>query len=826
MSIFLNTYIPTKNKPSKIFWVFLIGIVLVIISWFYVERQVKFYVEDKLKKYDKGEIFIESLSISMFQNFPNVAINLEGFSLKEKKSQIRLETLTLVLDSKSLFGSKAIIKKIYAKNGFLHIFNEKPRNIAELLRNSLDKFPELKGIFLDNVILKFQNPHKKQLWDIDFKKLYLFITKQNEDRSLQIKSEAKVQELRFERFKEGNVFLENCELTLNLKGSFQKKEGKLILFSENSILDATDIFFKININPKNLALRIQTDKAVFERTMLWIPPRFHQYAKGHISKGFFHVDFDLLAKWQSDEQPKIRVDFKAKNVSIYHIESQDFIPEITVKGYYHNGSPANRNNSIIHIEKLDFRKGKYQGEGQIHIEDFDLYKVKIELSGLLNLQHFHSLYPLAAVEYLKGNAFLDIKAEGQFVVKDQEQAIFKSTGKVQLNDVGFKLKSINIPIDKTSGVVSIHDRNILIDSLILFTPKSDLMLSGEMIEGVPFLMYNQGKLQLKAEVNSKHIDLDELLLLNNSTANTNQKKEITDYRLSITPLLDIDFIGKVQSLNFEKLQAKDLDFEMLVKDEQLFLKYLKMKTLEGDISLNATVDTRPEELLKVQFDVDLNNINIHSFFDVFYNFGQDLLEAKHLSGRLSTQFDFSGYFDKSLEITTKNLNARIQVDLQEGVLKDFEPLISLTKTFLKFKDFSQIEFAPIQNTFYIKENNFIISPMRVVSEEFAFEVEGNYKVNKSLDVRLTIPKSNFRKSAENISFDKNDLLKLQIKGSLDDLKFYNLNTIQKKKEKEEQKKERILQSRKQEAIEEERQHFQEKREYLKQKRDSLNSLED
>jgi hypothetical protein len=158
------------------------------------------------------------------------------------------------------------------------------------------------------------------------------------------------------------------------------------------------------------------------------------------------------------------------------------------------------------------------------------------------------------------------------------------------------------------------------------------------------------------------------------------------------------------------------------------------------MSLHGTLTSLSDNNNDVDVQANLNNVNVSKLFSAFDNFGLSSLHAENLKGRLTCNTQLHAVLDDESRLIPSSLSGKIDLSLLNGELINFEPLQKMAVFVLKKRDFSNVEFAEIKNTFDINGRMVTINKMEVQSSVLGLFVEGMYDIKgANTDLVVQVP---------------------------------------------------------------------------------------
>ena len=186
--------------------------------------------------------------------------------------------------------------------------------------------------------------------------------------------------------------------------------------------------------------------------------------------------------------------------------------------------------------------------------------------------------------------------------------------------------------------------------------------------------------------------------------------------------------------------------------------------------------------IMMQWNTDIKNIDIKKLFYTFNNFGQTFILDKHMKGKITAKVDFQSEWSKNFDFDEKKLVAKANIEVLDGELTDFEPMLKLSD-FILVRELKHIRFSRLYNEIYVKDQKITVPQMTINSSAISIDLSGeqyfNYDINYHVRVLLSdiLAKSAKKAKRENEEFGvieddgsgKVNLF-LLIKGNVDDYK--------------------------------------------------------
>lgn len=772
-----------------------------------LEGALKEEIQQALEKQMQADIQLSEVTVSPFWYFPYVAITLNDLEIQKKgskKSLISAKEMSFNLRWAELIQGKYTVRSIHLVDGTISLYqNSETDNFRLKFKQSQQaKSPKIhfnvRKVRLKNVQFLYENNIRKSTMAFKFVNTRFRLYEKNNSIQVYVDRKMKIDSLALNRWRKDNSLLRNKEVLLDLQVDYDK-EKHILSFQPNSTIwfgqDALNLEGNIETQgKKKINLNLQSQDFTFTKAFYLMPRRYEKIAKQYESGGDFSVDITLKGSIARDDYIQVVADYSCKNAWAIHKVTGTKVNYVSLNGRYDTGEIPTPYNGSLSFNDIEGMMNEKPVSGNIFISNFREPYIDLKAKACVNLKQFFETFPPAALLDLYGLLDLDISFKGNLAAlkTDPDKANIKLKGYLNFQNVGLQFKKIGIPLYNINGFLKANNKVVKVSNFSLKAGKSNLSLNGQMDDLASFLFSNHHKLKIRGQFHSSFLDLDELLKLN---ANKPTKKSIAiqlrnitndslSYNLNISSVLELDLLGKIDTLVFRDFQGFDVKTNTLIRNKIMEVRNLNMQTLGGEAQVKGKIDVTDLKHQKVDIFADLQNIDIKHFFSSFDNFSQDFLLDKHLEGKLSTQIKIQTEMDNQLDLDMETMNATVNIDLQNGALTKFPPMVNIP-LLGKHRELKNVKFGEIQTTFKVENNIFVVPYLEIASNVFRFTIQGEYDIDRAVNFNFQIPMANFFVDHP-LSMEEAHsgiILDLQLVGPLDKLKIVNLN----KKRKEEEK---------------------------------------
>lgn len=537
------------------------------------------------------------------------------------------------------------------------------------------------------------------------------------------------------------IFIDND--ILYRKDYYKIRKGKLK--TDNIVFNIKGDYIKDG-SPK-INLEISSNKAPLLKLLLLFPDYLEFLKKGFLLSGRTNFRTILSGNLSSNYSPHITAEFNVFNGAIINKKTKEKLSGITLTGSYTNGKHNNSITSSIKISdfKASARNSKFYGD--FRIRNLISPIVYLKLSGSIMLEDLNRFISLDTIEYINGSINIEMESQGNISdISKIDKVDFLGLNKkctLNISDVNFKLSGSKFDIENINGEVLIQDE-IKFKNLSFIIKENDFLVNGIFNNLFEFLFLKDSRLNFRADINSNSINLENLLFEDQVNTSKNQKPVIFS---SKEVFFNSDF--SIKNFVFKKFNATNISGNINYQPEIITVESFYLNSFNGTLKGNGAVLRQPDNFI-IHCQSDLESINIKELFYSFNNFGQDFIVDTNLNGDLSGEISFSTQWDKEYKLINESVNADCNINIQNGELIEFTPLIGLSK-FIAVDELRHVKFKNLNNEILIKDKTIIIPEMDIYSSALNISALGIHRFDNSYDYRITVSLSDilFKKARDN-----------------------------------------------------------------------------
>ncbi len=720
---------------------------------YYYHDKVKEYVVGELNKQLNTEIIIDGKDIdfTILKSFPYASVDfknvkaLEVIESKNKDTLFKAGKISFQFNIVDILKKKYHVKKIKIEDVDLKIHIDKSgRDNYHFWKPSADTGSAafsfaLEKIVLNKIHFSYKDYKTSKYLDVLIKQSTISGNFSNSNYSLEATSDLFVNQIKIE----GSSFLRkkniHAELDLtvdNTMPSYKIKKGKIkienLLFEVfgNVINSAKDPIVNIGIRGKDMDI---------QSVLSLIPNQYKGKINEYESKGEFYFNATVQGCLSKNKTPQIKADFGIKNADITQIKDNIVLHHVNLAGRYSNGNTDKSEASLFELIPFSATIDEGTIAGDLVLRNFNNPSVSTKIKANISLEKLQRFIKIDTIETISGQLKIDASFTGnekEFNTNNYQNVT--TTGILAITDMNVKLKNNALIFTDINGDFTFDNNDLAVNTMTGKVSSSDFELKGFFRNCIGYLLKRNQDVIVEATLNSKNINLNELLANKEEDAKIKSK-----YKLIFSEHVNLILNSEIQHLTFRKFDAVNIKGLVKLKDKKLTIDPLTLTTMSGSITTSGLVDGSDSTKLLITCFSDVSNINITRMFTSFENFGETAIMDKNIKGTGTAKIQFAAELSPELEINLNKLYAGLDLSIENGELNNVESMKSLSR-FIDLKELENVRFASFKNQLEVKNKIITIPKMELKSNAINFMISGthtfdneiNYKIKLSLNELL------------------------------------------------------------------------------------------
>ncbi|MDX2195895.1 MAG: AsmA-like C-terminal region-containing protein [Cytophagales bacterium] len=695
-----------------------------------------------------AKVLADSITLEFIDTYPDFAITFHDFVIYEsiplsQKIFARGRKAYFYFSIKDFLMQRYTIKKFHVVDAdFNFIINKNGQENYNIFKISNTTSQESKIYFnlkdckITDTHIKYTDEINNNIYDIQAynAEANMKLIDANWDISLH-------SELLIKKFKTGKwEFFKEKNATLGGKLTYNEAQN-LYTFNKN-ILTVQNARFSLDgkyIQSKNpyLELHFAEENGNIQTIMSFLPPNIAKGLEGYKSKGDIIFKGKVAGNIGRNTKPMLEVFFGCENAVFYHPDLDKKIENVSFKGYYHNGVKAPDKLSYITIDPIN---ATFEGEtvtGKFKLTDLANPHISASLKGSITLPVLKSVVKLNEYEKAEGRIQFDIEFEGDAQkIKQNDYTGVKANGYLKLNNIEISNAKSGIQLQKLNGEMQVQKSKIVIPQITFTSFDSDIEYSGELNNIYNYIMNASEALEIDGDIKSKMLNINNFMDTTTAKNNSNPIMFPKNINLNLT--------AKAGKLIYRHHILHNLSAGLVMYNNILTVNDLKTKYLGGNVALQLRAIGAKDSTCQIECSLDMDKIGIDSIFYKFADFNQSFITHNNIKGTLKCNIQSVVLINKYGEIVPRSITCEADMQLNKGVLKNFEPMMQLSK-FVNEVSLREIKFSELKNKFLIAGKKIYIPEMQIKSSINTITLMGEHSFDNEYVYKLKIPVKNYKR---------------------------------------------------------------------------------
>ncbi|MGB8195164.1 MAG: AsmA-like C-terminal region-containing protein [Chitinophagaceae bacterium] len=748
------------------------AVLIMLLLWAAIYIYVRFNKAELLIKVSKaanerlrGQLIIKDLGVNFLVNFPYVTLRLDSVSLRDsmysthKHELLQANKLFVSAPTMQLLTGKIHPSKIVMEQGQIFLFTDGNTYTNRYLSSAKDTSKSFTGSLPDRIVLKnmrlvMYDIPKKKLHEIYVRKMNCGIDESSGGFNLKTKLDATIYNLMF------NLDKGSYAKDKTIKGDFRLRfdTATRVLTAKNAELNIAGQPFVINAgfhfdSVKNFTLQFASNRIAFRQIIGLVPAA--------MAKKLDSVDFTKPIKITADLAGRtVFRDTPVVNINIWVNDNEVKTPSgnfqnCSFHAIFNNhitGTSKTDENSAIRITGL---KADWEGiplsSDTIDILNLKYPVVTCDIQSNTDLSKLDDVIGTESFRFIKGDARAKIYYHGP--VGDSAKVSPYISGSFSFSNAEIEYLPRNIKLSEFNGDIIFDSSDIRFKSLKGKVQQMPITINAEIKNFFSLMDIDPGKLQLTSTIYMPALDVQQFksfLGQRTKAAARKAKARLTRLSNSIDRFMDLCNMNtslQADRVSYKNFLATDVKANVLLANNAWQFNQVALRHADGSLNLDGALENVQGNNSNLNMRAKLQGINISKLFRAFNNFGLDDISSENIRGLLTTDIRLTGIINNnSAAIVPSSLQGTIDLSLMKGELINFEPLQKMSFFLLKKRDFSNLEFAELKNTFELKGQSIIINRMEIQSTALSMYVEGLYDMKgDSTDLVIQVPLNNLKK---------------------------------------------------------------------------------
>lgn len=780
-----------------------------VAAYLYANQQnIKQYALDELNKQLTSKIAVEQMQLALFEQFPQVSLDLENVSIedpsKQHKHLLQSGHIYVGFNLFDIIRKTYRIKQLSFENGELNLLiDQKGKYNFDIFKTQSKQEPNtflvnLDLVALNNMAISYHDLSAKQWYETVITHLELNGNFSDKGEMMNAKGT-----LLAKRIQTNNLSLfKNKLIALDIALDLNHATKTYSLKKGNIDIDKLKLEVKGSISSKPKTTHLNLTFGARElniQDLLSLVPAQIELPENVISKGQVYFTGAIQGEAGVKTSPKIAFKFGVKNGEL-NLNKGIALQGLSLEGEMNNGTKNNAQTSYISLKNVAFHLGQGAVKGELRLENFIQPNLTTTLAGELNATDVINFIGKETIEQANGTVKFDMNFNGLIAHLNRNGWLKNNaSGSLDMNLNNLKWKGADKTIQHVTANLQLANTDAKINQFDATIDQSDIHVSGTLNNLIPYLLINGEKLHAKIDYNSSYMDIKHFMFP--STGTDSIQKE----GIALPENIEIDARLKANQIVYQLFSASNVQASLHWIGKSIQVTDFKAETMGGSLKLSGQVDNANDGRFLITTTALLNGIDINNLFKSCGDFGQQEITQKHVKGKLSGEVNLASVWSKDLICDLNKLYVLGKINITNGELNNYEPLNALGK-YIDVNELRNLKFADLSNTIEIKNKVIYIPQFDIKNNALNLTLSGSHSFENMVDYRMKIKLSELLKNKrrankpatnefneEEPTADKGANLYLSMKGPINNVKitYDKIGTTQKIKQELKQEQQNI-----------------------------------
>ncbi|MBX7142606.1 MAG: AsmA-like C-terminal region-containing protein [Chitinophagales bacterium] len=310
---------------------------------------------------------------------------------------------------------------------------------------------------------------------------------------------------------------------------------------------------------------------------------------------------------------------------------------------------------------------------------------------------------------------------------------------------GYHFRNVN-------GHLRFNENDLRIDSIALAVNGNSARIAGNAKYFITFLFIPSINAIVNLDVKADTVNFNSF----KKPVTTTEVKEAVRKRSAaqfipstidwMTNHVELNLNINAAAVRYKRLLTTNVSGHVLIAPDFVRINDAFMNTSGGAFKLNAAINGLTKKKHEVELTANIRDASINELMYSFNNFGQDAMTSNNIFGIINADVSFSAKLNEKYDVVGPSMKGSITTSIKNGSLRNIATLQNISKYVFKNRDFSNIQFADMQNNFELNGTMMNLNEVQILSSVVTLFVEGQYDFNKNkTDLLFTIPFSNLKR---------------------------------------------------------------------------------
>jgi len=739
------------------------------------QREIMDAVTQILEESIHGELHIGNYDVTIFHSFPSISISLSNIlvygpsDLPYRDPILQAERISVNVEPLKLLQREIKMKSVDIINGRITIFRTSTgySNLEVFAGTPSDTLDHRENLLLDmkkirmiNTVASYTDSLRGKYFSVRFIVTENSVTGSDSSIQFRVKGELMTFGLQFDSIQ--GAFMRDVLARADVSLQLNPKQSLLVINPSTMRSEKSNINFSGRARlgrAGQLELQIQSDPIDFDEGLSILSDTLAKRIKRYkVDKPVYLKAHIRQLSPRTPPEVDVNFSFERGNAKV----GQVILEDMSMDGAFTNHIDAalgnDDRNSQIKIVSMHGLLNSLPMKGAATLDNLMDPTLKLQATFDFDLQKLSDRLETAGIGFEGGHFKSTFSYTGKLdEYLDETSFQYNGTldGEASIVDGAITYKASKLKLDHINAAFAFTEKKFEIQSLAVQQGKNKININGSISDFIPFFTTLETTGKVNLTITSPRLDpsgfINRRKVKQTTLAKTKSKQKISDVLEVLNKKVQFDIDFHVDEFVNGRLKASKLQGQLTLINNSLILKRARMRFAGGTVELNMNLVRLQSSVSPFRLGAKLRRVEIKQFFYAFRDFNQTVIRDSNIEGTLNLDIKLNADIDDNLDVLTPHLLGNANFTIQNGKLKDFEPMQRLSNFLFKGRDLSNVQFGEITGQIGMKRTNIDINRMEIQSTALTMFVEGQYALGGSSDLSIQIPLSNLKKRDQDIA---------------------------------------------------------------------------
>ena len=731
-----------------------------VVSYFFRDEIIGFVIES-INKQVTSRIEVQSIHFSVFHKFPNAAVEFRqvemnhakdfdtlGFDPAHNRHLLFAESVFAELNLFRLLTGNYCITHIEMHNGNINMMTDQNNRHNFIFWKTSEKSTddaspiELQNVTLRNVDVYYSHKRSNTVISLYTDRSRLSGRFLSQQYALTVDWQGAVRLFSVD----DDVFIR--DKTLELSGKLDVDHQMFTIRRSDLTLEKAEMTISGGFSTGDdvvLDLHVEGRQMNYISLVPLIPDQYRQKLIDYPGKGDVHFTASITGKAGDGNIPHVEVQFGMSRGQITHQQSKVGLTGLSFTGTFTTGEKNRRTTTALRINNFSCNFGGGTVKGRLSIQNFTKPQIAAKMVGNTDLGQLFRFVPDKQITLADGQIIYDLTVNAHLknlsLTRTDNIDYLDLQGTATLKDVSVYLRDPVWRFSRINGSLQLGDR-IVANHLTLILNGNDFDIDGYMERWSSYLLKQSNTIYVKANVLSQQFCVDSLLMSVSATTTGKTTTEVADKNPENAALLlpaHIEFEANMEATRFRyrMFEAERMKARLAYQPRILEISSISFSSMSGKVKGSGTIANDRANQIHVLGETALDQIEVKQLFHSFSNFGQDVLRAEHVKGKLSGNIGFAVGWNNRMQLLQDEVTVEGRIELDGGELVNFEPLNHLSR-FVALEELQNIRFSKLLTQVSISDRRLTFPQTDIQSSAFDIMGSGEHNFDNNYTYRVKI----------------------------------------------------------------------------------------